>query len=45
MRQKRRRRKKQESNLNKEVEILCYKVPRLQLEGFNYRGSIIQVNY
>jgi hypothetical protein len=29
----------------KEIEILCYKVLRRQFEGFNYRGSIIQVNY
>jgi len=44
MRQKRRRKNK-ESNLKKEIEILCYKVPRRQFEGFNYRGRIIQVNY
>jgi hypothetical protein len=29
------KKKKQESNLKKEIEILCYKVPRRQFEGFN----------
>lgn len=39
------KKKKKESNLKKEIEILCYKAPRYQFEGFNYRGRIIQVNY